>query len=86
MELWEWEQADIEALAKVYIKRKELRRANAVRIEIAARLRKQSENKDNVLEQLYADLDESNVISMTDRIAGFAEQTTALFRTSKRSA
>lgn len=71
MDLSNWQQSELESLARVYIKHKQLRKASAVRAEIAQRLQEMDET-DSGLQQVLAELDSSNVVSLIDRVSMFA--------------
>jgi hypothetical protein len=69
MELSSWPQAELEALAWVYIKHRRVHKAAALRQEIGNRLSQQAATTDNGLEQIFAQLDDSNVVTLGARVA-----------------
>jgi trans-2-enoyl-CoA reductase len=67
MEFSSWPVEELEALARVYLKHKQFQKAQPLRIELASRLQT---NENDSVRQLFEQLDDSNVVSLTDRIFG----------------
>ena len=67
MEFSSWPVEELEALARVYLKHKQLHRAQTLRVELASRL---EETENDSVRELFEQLDDSKVISLTDRIFG----------------
>jgi hypothetical protein len=67
MEFSNWPVEELEALARVYLKHKQLHRAQALRVELASRLQT---NESDSVRQLFEQLDDTKVVSLTDRIFG----------------
>ncbi len=67
MDFSNWPVEELEALARVYVKHKQFQKAQPLRIELASRL--QSSESESV-RQLFEQLDDSKVVSLTDRIFG----------------
>jgi hypothetical protein len=67
MEFSSWPVEELEALARVYVKHKQLHLAQPLRIELANRL--ETSESDSV-RQLFDQLDNSKIVSLTDRIFG----------------
>ena len=72
MEFSSWPIEELKALAMVYLKHKQHRKAQALRTEMQLRLQ---DHDDLVLKQLSEQLDVSNVVSLTERIFGRHKQT-----------
>jgi hypothetical protein len=69
MELSSWPQEELEALALVYIKHKRVHKAAALRQEIGNRLSQPEAAANQELQQIFAQLDDSNVVSLGARVA-----------------
>ena len=71
MEFSSWPVEELKALAVVYVKHKQPHKAHALRSEMERRLQ---QREDVVLQQLFEQLDSSNVISLTERLFGRRKQ------------
>jgi hypothetical protein len=67
MEFSSWPVEELEALARVYLKHKQFQKAQPLRIELASRLQT---NESDSVRQLFKQLDDTKVVSLTDRIFG----------------